>query len=230
MTGPSETFAYFLTQDPAVTALPLPAQPTDRVAVVRGGAPVELAYYATLADVGGIGPTGPQGPVGPGGPAGATGAAGPAGPTGATGPTGPAGATGPTGPAGADATPMYIIGCFVPGLMTASQILLLHRVTKAVTIPANFGAYNGHASMGRGTANATAATAIDVRKATSAAPGTFSSVGTITIASAAMVASFASSGGAVIALAQGDSIELLGPATPDATFRDFAASLVGYET
>jgi len=70
MAGPSETFAYFLTQDTAVTALPLPAQPTDRVAVVRGGAPAEVTHYATLADVGGVGPQGPAGPEGPAGPPG----------------------------------------------------------------------------------------------------------------------------------------------------------------
>ena len=92
---------------------------------------------------------------------------------------------------GAAAAGKYIIGCFVPGTPTASQQLLLHRVTKAITIPANFGAANGHASMARGTVNATASTAIDVRKATSAAPGTFSSVGTITIACGGMVATFA---------------------------------------
>ena len=126
--------------------------------------------------------------------------------------------------------PRYIVSCFVPGVPTASQLLLLQRLSKGITIPANFGAYLGHTSMARGTVNATASTAIDVRKATSAAPGTFSSVGTITIAAGAMVGTFASSGGTAITFAQGDSIELLAPATPDATFRDVAVSLVGYET
>lgn len=126
--------------------------------------------------------------------------------------------------------PRYIIGCFVPGVPTASQILLLQRLSKAITVPANFGAYLGHASMARGTVNATASTAIDVRKATSAAPGSFSSVGTVTIAAGAMVATFASSGGTAITFAQGDSIELLAPGTPDATFANFSASLVAFET
>jgi hypothetical protein len=126
--------------------------------------------------------------------------------------------------------PKYIIGCFVPGALTASQVLLLQILPKAITIPANFGAYLGHASRARGTVVATASTAIDVRKATSAAPGTFSSVGTVTIAAGAMVGTFASSGGAAITFAQGDSIELLAPASPDATFANFAASLVGFET
>jgi hypothetical protein len=125
----------------------------------------------------------------------------------------------------------YIVACFVSGLLTASQILLDHRVSKAITIPANFGAYLGHTSEARGSANATASTAIDVQKATSAAPGTFTSVGTITIAAGAMVGTFASSGGgAAITFAQGDTLALVAPATPDATFAGLAATLVAYET
>jgi hypothetical protein len=45
-----------------------------------------------------------------------------------------------------------------------------------------------------------------------------------------MVATFATSGGAAITFAQGDSISLVAPATPDTTFANFAATLVGYET
>lgn len=123
----------------------------------------------------------------------------------------------------------YIIGCFVPGVLTASQQLLLHRFSKAVTIPANFGGYLGHASEARGTANATASTAIAVQKATSAAPGTFSNVGTVTIAAGALVGTFATSGGADVAFAQGDTLALVAPASPDATFAGFSATLVGYE-
>jgi hypothetical protein len=126
--------------------------------------------------------------------------------------------------------PRYIASTFVPGVPTASQLLLLQRLSKGVTFPANFGAYLGHTSQARGTVNATASTAIDVQKATSAAPGTFTSVGTITIAAGAMVGTFATAGGAAITFAQGDSIALVAPGTPDATFSNFAATLVGWET
>jgi hypothetical protein len=126
--------------------------------------------------------------------------------------------------------PRWIASTFVPGVPTASQLLLLQRMSTAITFPANFGTYLGHTSMARGTVNATASTAIDVRRATSAAPGTFTSVGTITIAAGTMVATFATSGGAAITFAQGDSISLVAPATPDTTFANFAATLVGYET
>jgi hypothetical protein len=124
----------------------------------------------------------------------------------------------------------YIASCFVPGTMTANQYLLLHRVSKAVTFPANFGTYLGHASEARGTANAAASTVINVQQATSAAPGTFTTVGTITIASGAMVGTFATTGGAAINFAQGDTLALVGPATADITFANFSAVLVGYET
>jgi hypothetical protein len=128
------------------------------------------------------------------------------------------------------AKPKYLLACFVPGVLTASQQLLLHRFSKAVTIPANFGGYLGHASEARGTAAATASTVIAVQRATSAAPGTFTGVGTITVAAGALVGTFATSGGADIAFAQGDSLSLAAPASADATFAGFSATLVGYET
>lgn len=124
----------------------------------------------------------------------------------------------------------YILGCFVPGTMTASQMLLLHRFSKAVTIPANFGAYLGHLSEARGTVNATASTVITVQQSLSGTPATFTNVGTITIAGGSMVGTFASSGGTAISFAQGDALALVGPATADTTFANLAATLVGYET
>jgi hypothetical protein len=45
-----------------------------------------------------------------------------------------------------------------------------------------------------------------------------------------MVGTFASSGGAAVTFAQGDALSLVGPASADATFTNFAATLVGYET
>ena len=124
----------------------------------------------------------------------------------------------------------YVVACFVPGVPTASQLLLEHRVSKAIEIPANFGAALGHASQARGTVAATASTTIVVRKATSAAPGTFSDVGTIVIAAAALVGTFATSGGAAVSFAAGDTLALVAPATPDTTFANFAATLAAVES
>jgi hypothetical protein len=68
----------------------------------------------------------------------------------------------------------YVVGCFVPGTLTASQALLVHRVSKAVTLPANFAAYAGYASQAGGTAAATASTVITVARALAASPTGFS--------------------------------------------------------
>ncbi len=126
--------------------------------------------------------------------------------------------------------PRYIVGAFVPGVLTASQTLLMHTFSKAVTFPANFGSYLGHASQGRGSAAATASTAIAVQKATAAAPSSFTGVGTITIAAAGITATFATSGGTTVSFAAGDTLMLVAPASPDASFAGFSATLVGYET
>jgi hypothetical protein len=107
---------------------------------------------------------------------------------------------------------------------------LLHTFTKGVTIPANFGAYLGHTSEARGFAAATGSVAIDVQRALAASPGTFASVGTITIAAAALVATFATASGIPVVFAQGDTLALIAPAVADSTFAGFAATLVGYET
>lgn len=132
------------------------------------------------------------------------------------------------------ASPMrarWIVGCFVPGLLTASQLLLLQRLSKAVTFPANFDLYLGHLSEARGTVAATGSVTIAVQKATAAAPGTFTNVGTIVVAAGSMVAAtFTTTGGAAVSFAAGDSLSLVAPASADATFRDLAVTLVGYES
>jgi hypothetical protein len=45
-----------------------------------------------------------------------------------------------------------------------------------------------------------------------------------------VVGTFASSGGAAVTFAQGDTLALVGPATPDATFAGLATTLVAFET
>jgi len=127
--------------------------------------------------------------------------------------------------------PKYVVAAFVPGLMTASQLLLLHSCTKAITLPANLGAYLGHATAARGTVNATGSMTVIVQKAVAASPGTFTNVGTIVVSASAMVAStFTTTSGAAVTFAQGDTLALVAPASPDATFVNFTASLVAFET
>jgi hypothetical protein len=123
----------------------------------------------------------------------------------------------------------YVVGCFVPGTLTASQALLVHRVSKAVTLPANFAAYAGYASQAGGTAAATASTVITVARALAASPTGFSDVGTIIFAAGGTTPTFATSAGAAVAFAQGDVLRLAAPASADATFAGFSATIVMQE-
>ena len=47
----AETFAFFLAEDPSTPALPLPVLSNDRLAIVRGAPPNELAYYVSPEDL-----------------------------------------------------------------------------------------------------------------------------------------------------------------------------------
>lgn len=126
--------------------------------------------------------------------------------------------------------PRYIISCFVPGVLTANQYLLVHRFSKAVTIAANFGPYLGHTSSAAGTVSASQpVTTIDIMKATVAAPGVFSAVGSIAIAGGSRIGSLSTVGGTALSFAQNDSIAIIASATPDTSFANFSATLVGYE-
>lgn len=124
----------------------------------------------------------------------------------------------------------YIVGCYVPGLMTANQQLVMHEVSTAIVFPANFGQTLDHVSQARGITAATSSVVINIRKATSAAPGTFANIGTITIAAGATSGVLATTGGVAVTFAPGDTLALFAPATPDPTFANFTATLVAHET
>jgi hypothetical protein len=126
--------------------------------------------------------------------------------------------------------PKYVIASSMDGVLTASQNLLHHRFTRAVTFPANFGAYLGNNSEAGGTANATGSTVINVDLAPTATPNTFSNIGTITIAAGTVTPTFATAGGTAQNAAQGDVLRLAGPGSADATFAGFYSSLVGFDT
>lgn len=124
--------------------------------------------------------------------------------------------------------PRYHLGAYVPGQMSANQNLLFHRFSKAVTLPANLGAYLGHTSEAAGMVSATGSTVVTIQKALSATPTTWTNVASITFAAGAVLGTFSTQ--AAITFAQGDLIRLRGPATADATFSDFTATLMGWET
>jgi hypothetical protein len=124
----------------------------------------------------------------------------------------------------------YVMGfSFVGGVLGATQLLGLHRVSKAIRFPANFGTYAGYASEAGATANATASAILTVAKALVATPTTFASVGTITFAAGTITPTFATSGGAAVDFAQGDIARLTGPPTADATLANVYVTLVAQE-
>lgn len=119
-------------------------------------------------------------------------------------------------------SPYFVGFSFVGGVLAANQLLGLHKVTRASTIPANF--LN---SVAGATADATASTVITVAQALSATPKTFTQIGTITVAAGSINCTFATTGGAPKTLAVGDVLRVQGPATPDSTLSNFYCTLVG---
>ena len=132
------------------------------------------------------------------------------------------------GSAWAPQRPRYVFGFNVPGVLAVGTVFS-HVFTKAVTIPANFGSYLGHATQVRGSANATSSPVVTVARATAASPLSFSNVGTITITAGGVVPVLATSGSAVINFAAGDIARFL-VTTGDTTFADLTATVVGMET
>jgi hypothetical protein len=124
----------------------------------------------------------------------------------------------------------YTLACFVPGALSANQVMLVHALAKDVSTPADFGAFQGQLSEAVASAPATADTDFDVGQALAASPTSFSSVGTIHFAAGDAVATFSTVGHAVITWSQGDVLRIQAPAVPDATLADFAATIVGFET
>jgi hypothetical protein len=123
--------------------------------------------------------------------------------------------------------PKYVFGFNVPGVLALNTVFS-HVFSKAVTIPANFGAYLGHSTQVRGSANATSSPVVTVAKATAGSPLSYSTIGTITITAGGVVPVLATSGGAALNFAQGD-IARFTCTTGDTTFADLVATVVGFE-
>jgi hypothetical protein len=126
----------------------------------------------------------------------------------------------------------YVIGAFVPGTMSNSQILLYHKFGIAVTYPANFGTTNsGELSAGSALALATGSTVLTIAKCPAASDptvgGNWSTVGTITYSAGGHNGAFASSGGTSVSFAQGDKLRVTGPSTADATLANATLTIAG---
>lgn len=126
--------------------------------------------------------------------------------------------------------PRYAIGIsYTGGVAAASQLLGLHRVSKAITIPANFGTVAGHASQAGGTAAATASVIMSVDRALAVTATTFAQIGTITIIAGSVSPTFHTNADLPIDVAQGDVLRVVAPASPDATLANFYCTLVAQE-
>lgn len=107
-------------------------------------------------------------------------------------------------------SPSYYTGTIIP----PSARLPRHRFPVEVTFPANFAGSSGYAEGG---ATASAIFSI-VRNSSQVGTATFSGTS----------ATFASSGGAEVTFAIGDTLQLVAPASSDATLSDVAFTLLGY--
>lgn len=122
----------------------------------------------------------------------------------------------------------YIVSCFVPGPLSASQTMLMHRLTKAITIPANGGLYLGHQSEAAAGTPPTAGAVVMVSWAAAGTPTVFGNVISVTFTAGQPFAVFASTG--PVNFAQGDILRIQGPVSADATLTDVYLTIVGYET
>jgi hypothetical protein len=128
--------------------------------------------------------------------------------------------------------PRFVIGFGgdPTAILTADQEVLNYKLPVGVTFLDNFTDYRGWSSTVGGRANTTAEVILVVRKATVAAPLTFSDVGTITIALGTTgPGTFATTGGD-LSFAKNDTIQIRAPTSPDATFAGLFGTLVGFET
>lgn len=104
---------------------------------------------------------------------------------------------------------------FFPGAPTASAIVAQIVAARPLLFPGNLSG-----SVGYGKTAATASTVFDVKK-------NGSSVGSITFAASGTVPTFSTTASAAIALASGDRLEVIAPATPDATLANISFTLAG---
>jgi hypothetical protein len=126
----------------------------------------------------------------------------------------------------------YTIASFAPGVLTASQILLVHQVGQQIVFPANFGnSASGASSRSGSIMNATASTTLVISRCTSANDPTnsanFTQIGTIVFAPGGHVGTLTTQGSVAITVLVGEFIKVTGPATPDVALANVFFTLVG---
>jgi hypothetical protein len=131
------------------------------------------------------------------------------------------------------ATP-YTLAGYVAGVLTASQVLLVHQAGTAIVFPANFGAdVVGGSSRCGSSANASGTTVLTVEQCPAAGDptvsGNYAAIGTLTFAASPNLhtATLATVGGTSKSIAAGDFIRVIGPSSADATLAGVFITLVG---
>ena len=106
------------------------------------------------------------------------------------------------------------IGTYVSGTPSANEVILRYVFTRAVTFADEFAASQGSAG-----AAATGSTTFLVRK-------NGSNVGTIVFAASGTIATFTTTG-TTVSFAAGDVLDIVAPASPDATLANISVTLAG---
>lgn len=114
----------------------------------------------------------------------------------------------------------FDVAGYAPGTYTSSQVLVTVPVTRAVSFPANFA--NSVASL-----TDFAATGAPVFIINKIHSGSTTQIGTITIASGGFAGTLASTAGAAQSLAAGDYLQIVAPASVDASAAGLSFALQG---
>lgn len=123
----------------------------------------------------------------------------------------------------APSTQYYRIGFFFTTTPAVSEVIAIHPVTDAFTLPANFASPDSKGACGT---NPTASFVLDVQRSLAASPTSFSSIGTITISTGGAF-TFATASGTSKSIAAGDVIKIVAPSPVDATCANVAVTLKG---
>lgn len=121
----------------------------------------------------------------------------------------------------------FDVHVFVPGTMSADQIVLRVPLARDVSWPANF---SGSAAHAKTAATAATSFAVFAGLQTVGASGPGAQIGTIAFAAGAATATFSTVGGAAQSLLAGRVLSILGPASADATLADIGIVLAGTRT
>lgn len=126
----------------------------------------------------------------------------------------------PVTPAG---TP-YDIAINFPGVPAAS-LTFRYTASRPLSFAANFSSIAGGTSQSTSQIAATASATFAIQRAIAASPDSFSQIGTLNYVASAVTGLFASTAGLAYSLATGDVLQIVCPASPDATLAGISITI-----